>query len=205
MSMNFYNTYILPRYLDLVMKNENLKQHRMDVVSEVSGVGLEIGFGSGLNMPYYKNITKLYALDTSNELLAVARKNNLVTQIPIEYLNASTEKIPLPDKSLDFVVSTWTLCSVAHPELALREIFRVLKTGGKFSFVEHGKSPVVSVSVIQNALTPLSKSLAGGCHLNRDMEALVGDASFEIHEIKKFYQKSKPLGFMYKGILTVSK
>jgi ubiquinone/menaquinone biosynthesis C-methylase UbiE len=96
------------------------------------------------------------------------------------------------------------LCSVEHPELALREIFRVLKTGGKFSFVEHGKSPVVSVSVIQNVLTPLSKSLAGGCHLNRDMEALVGDASFKIQEIKKFYQKSKPLGFMYKGVATVS-
>lgn len=199
--MSFYKKYILPNYLNWVMGNIDLKRYRIDVVSELSGVGLEIGFGSGLNLPYYKNVTKLYALDPSVELYEIARKNITTTSFPIVHIQDSAEHIPLPDNSLDFIVSTWTLCSIPYPEVALREVFRVLKTDGKFSFIEHGKSPKSYIFKIQNFLTPFSKKVAGGCHMNRDIEKLIHDAGFEIENIVKLPQKTKPLGFMYKGVV----
>lgn len=187
------------------MKNKELVQHRINVVSELSGTGLEIGFGSGLNLSYYKNITKLYALDPSEELFEIARKNMASVSFPVEHIEDSAEHIPLPDNSLDFVVSTWSLCSIPHPEIALKEVFRVLKSGGKFSFVEHGKSPKTFISKIQNLLTPVSRHVAGGCHMNRDIERLILDVGFEMQKIEKFSRKSKPLVFMYKGITVAKK
>ncbi len=124
---------------------------------------------------------------------------------PVEHIEDSAEHIPLPDNSLDFVVSTWSLCSIPHPEIALKEVFRVLKSGGKFSFVEHGKSPKTFISKIQNLLTPVSRHVAGGCHMNRDIERLILDVGFEMQKIEKFSRKSKPLVFMYKGITVAKK
>src|SRR5574343_23577 len=203
--MDFYNKHILPRYLNWTMKNDDFEQHRIDVVSKVSGTGIEIGFGSGLNLPYYKNISKLYALEPSRELFVIANKNIAINLLPIEHLENSAENIPLPDNSLDFAISTWTLCSIPNPEIALKEVFRVLKNGGTFSFVEHGKSPVTFISKIQNLLTPFSKRIAGGCHINRDIENLVRNSGFQIQKIEKFSKKSKPLGFTYKGIAIARK
>jgi len=203
--MNFYNKYILPKCLNWAMKNKSFERHRKDVVSELSGMGLEIGFGSGLNLPYYKTVTKLYALDPSEELYDLAQKNITSVSFPIEHIRASAENIPLPDNSLDFVVSTWSLCSIHNPEIALNEVFRVLKPNGKFSFVEHGKSPKSFVFKIQNFITPISKRVAGGCHMNRDIEGLVLGAGFDMQRIDKFTEKSKPLGFMYKGIAIAKK
>ncbi len=182
------------------MGNSDLEQHRVDVVSKLSGIGLEIGFGSGLNLPYYKNIIKLYALDPSEELREMAQKNILAASFPVERIADSAEHIPLPDNSLDFIVSTWTLCSIPNPKMALEEVARVLKPGGKFAFAEHGKSPKTYTSIVQGLLTPVSRYLAGGCHLNRDIENIILDTGFEIQRLEKFSQKSKPLGFMYKGI-----
>ena len=184
--MNWYNKYILPKYLDLVMKNKDLKQHRQDVVSKLSGRGLEIGFGSGLNLPYYKNISHLYALEPATELYDLGSEAIRNADFTIEHLKNSAEYIFLPDNSLDFVVSTWTLCSIPQANSALMEIYRVLKPGGTFSFIEHGKSPKNLVSHIQNILTPASKVVAGGCHLNRDIEQLIIDANFQIQKLEKF-------------------
>jgi len=103
------------------------------------------------------------------------------------------------------VVSTWTLCSIPQTEIALKEIFRVLKTNGTFSFVEHGKSPITPISKIQNILTPISKWVGGGCHLNKDIEKLILNAGFKIRKLEKFSQKSKPLGYMYKGLACTKK
>lgn len=187
------------------MRNNSLNQHRHDVVSELSGAGIEIGFGSGLNLPYYKRVTKLYALEPSKELYQIASNKIKKLSFPIENIQASAEKIPLPDNHFDFVISTWTLCSISHPEVALREVFRILKPGGKFSFIEHGKSPKAFPAKTQNILTPLSKRIAGGCHLNRDIEKLILEAGFEIEKLEKFTQKYRPLGFMYKGMAIKSK
>ena len=203
--MNWYNKYILPKYLDLVMKNKDLKQHRQDVVSKLSGRGLEIGFGSGLNLPYYKNISHLYALEPATELYALGNEAIRNADFTIEHLKNSAEHISLPDNSLDFVVSTWTLCSIPQVNTALMEIYRVLKPGGTLTFIEHGKSPKNLVSHIQNILTPASKVVAGGCHLNRDIEQLIIDANFQIQKLEKFSQLGKPLAYMYKGTATAIK
>ena len=187
------------------MKSKSLEQYRTNVVSPLSGTGLEIGFGTGLNLRFYNDVTKLYALEPSREIYDLAK--DLINQVsfPVEFLKASAEKIPLPDSSVDFVVSTWTLCSIPHPETALKEIFRVLKPEGKFSFIDHGKSPRSFINTLQNVLTPLSKVVAGGCHLNRDIEKLIAEAGFEILTLKKFSPPSKPLAFMFEGIALIKK
>lgn len=198
--MTPYTRHILPAYLNRTMRSKDFEKHRSDIVSEVSGTGIEIGFGSGLNLPFYKNITKLCALDPSKELYDLAQDDIAKVSFPVEYLQASAEHIPLPDNSLDFAVSSWSLCSIPHPEMALKEIFRVLKLGGIFSFVEHGKSPRSFIFKLQNILTPISKRFAGGCHMNRDIEQLILDAGFEMKKLEKFSEKAKPLGYMYKGV-----
>lgn len=182
------------------MKSTSLDKDRSDVAIQADGVVLEIGFGSGLNLPYYKNINKLYALDISQELYDLAQENISELSFPIEFIKSSAEDIPLSDNSIDSVVSTWSLCSIPNPSLALKEIFRVLKPDGKFSFVEHGKSPRSLVFKLQNFLTPASKRLAGGCHMNRDVEKLILNAGFEFEKLEKFAKSGQPLGFTYKGI-----
>lgn len=174
--------------------------HRPDVAGEASGIVLEIGFGSGLNLPYYKNVTKLYALDPSQELYNLAKDRIQKVSFPTEHIQASAEKIPLENNSIDLVVSTWSLCSIPHPEIALKEIFRVLKLGGIFAFIEHGKSPKSFIFKLQKILTPFSKRLAGGCHLDREIDELIKEAGFDFIKLETFQQKSKPLAFMYKGI-----
>ena len=203
--MNFYNKYILPRLINSAMSKEGNNQHRKDVTSCVSGVVCEIGFGSGLNILYYKNITKLYALEPSQELYELAKEKVSGTSFVVEHLASSAESIPLSENSVDYVVSTWSLCSIPHPEIALKEVFRVLKPKGKFVFVEHGKSPRNLVAKIQKFLTPIQKQISGGCHLDRDIEKLVLDAGFTIETMKKFEVGYKPLAYMYQGVVLVNK
>ncbi len=199
-SMNFYHKHILPKLLDIGMKKKELEPYRQSVVREVSGIVLEIGFGSGLNLPYYQDVTKVYALDPSRELFALAEERMQTASFPIEHLAVSAEEIPLPDNSIDSAVSTWTLCSIPHPDVALREISRVLKPGGIFTFIEHGKSPRLFIAKSQNLLTPVTACVAGGCHLNRKMDTLIKDAGFEIKTLESFQHAKKPLAYMYKGI-----
>ena len=111
----------------------------------------------------------------------------------------------MPDSSIDSVVSTWSLCSIPHPEIALKEIYRVLKPHGRFDFIEHGRSPKNFVAKLQKFLTPISKCIAGGCHLDREVDALIHGAGFEFQKIEKFPQKPKPIAFMYKGIAVAKK
>ncbi len=187
------------------MSDKDLEKQRKEVVSDTRGQVLEIGFGSGLNTSYYPNIEKLFALEPSSELIEIARENIKETPFPIEYIQASAEKIPLPDNSIDCVVSTWTLCSIPHPEVALKEVFRVLKNGGHFSFVEHGKSSSNLICKLQNIFTPFSKRIAGGCHLNRDIEKIITEAGFTIQKISKSYRKFRPLNFTYLGSAVAKK
>ncbi len=142
----------------------------------------------------------MYALDPSLELYTLARERIGKASFPIEHLAVSAEKIPLPDESIDGVISTWSLCSIPHPETALKEIFRVLKPGGVFSFVEHGASPHGMIKKLQHLFTPITAHCAGGCHLNRNMEALIKEAGFEIKGLEQFALPKKPLAHMYKGV-----
>ncbi len=203
--MNFYNKYILPKLLHYEMQKKEMELCRPDVVTKASGAVLEIGFGSGLNLPFYKNVAKLYALDPSRELFKIARERVEKAPFLVEHLPVSAEKIPLADNSVDFVVSTWTLCSIPHVEEALKEIRRVLKPSGKYLFIEHGKSPKIFAAKMQKFLTPASEKVAGGCRLNREIDKLISAAGFKFEKLEKFQQGNKFLDFIYKGAATVAK
>ncbi len=182
------------------MRREETEKLRPGVVGRAVGRVLEVGFGSGLNIPHYRGISKLYALDPSLELYNLAETRIKEASFPVEYLKASAENIPLSENTIDTVVSTWSMCSIPRPELALKEIFRVLKPAGKFIFIEHGKSPGRFTAKWQKWLTPIFGCVSGGCHLDREVDQLISRAGFKITDLETFPQKRRPLLFMYKGV-----
>mgnify|MGYP001578012137 FL=1 len=184
------------------MKRKSFEKHRLAVAQAASGIVLEIGFGSGLNLPYYRNVSKLFALDPSRDLFVLAKGRVEKAAFPVDFLQASAEQIPLADTSVDAVVSTWSLCTIPHPQLALKEVLRVLKPGGTFSFIEHGKSPNRFVAAVQKCCTPFSKCFAGGCHLDREIEKLIRGSGFDIQKLDTFSTWSMPLAYMYRGVAT---
>ena len=187
------------------MKRDGMRKHRSRVVKQASGKVLEIGFGSGLNLPYYENISELVALDPSLGLFEMAQESTKSLLFPFRHVAAGAEKMPFEENSFDSVLSTWNFCSIEDPEAALKEIFRVLKPGGKFIFIEHGLSSKNSTARIQKILTPLSRCLAGGCHLDREIDKLIQEAGFSIERLEKFKERSKPLAFMYEGVAFAEK
>jgi ubiquinone/menaquinone biosynthesis C-methylase UbiE len=176
---NVYDRWVLPRIINLVMQNKRDTAERARFVPRSSGVVLEIGAGSGLNIPFYgRSVERLVALDPSIELWKIAGKRVRRAGFPIEFLPASAEQVPLKDSTVDTVVSTWTLCTIPDPRRALAEMKRVLKPGGTFIFVEHGCAPDERVLTWQNRLNPMWKRLAGGCNLNRSIDTLLTEAAF---------------------------
>lgn len=199
--MGFYARYVLPRLIDLAMRSRVVTARRARIVPLAAGKVLEIGAGSGLNLPFYgERVEKLYALDPSPEVWRLGRRRAARAGFPIEFLAHSGERIPLPDASIDTVVSTWTLCSIPRPLDALAEIRRVLTPDGRFLFIEHGRAPEAGVVAWQDRLTPVWKRIAGGCHLNRAIDALITEAGFEIARLERGYSKGpKPFAYLYEG------
>jgi ubiquinone/menaquinone biosynthesis C-methylase UbiE len=199
--MSLYSRYVLPRLIDLAMRQERVREQRARLVPKAHGSVLEVGIGSGLNLPYYdaSRVRRLCAVDPSAELLAMARRNARLRRAEIELVCQSAERLPFADASFDSVVMTWTLCSIPDPAAALREIRRVLKSGGELLFIEHGLSPDPGVARWQRRLTPVWRPLAGGCHLDRPMATLLGGV-FPAAEIRTFYlQGPRILTYMYEG------
>lgn len=202
--MNFYSKVIFPRCLDWAMSSATFSQYRQKLLSKVSGNVLEIGFGTGLNLPYYPNsVEKLTIIDANPGMNALAKKRIQASPISIDNRVLNSENLPMADNSFDSVVSTWTLCSIANVEQAIKEIYRVLKPEGKFFFVEHGLSDEPNIQLWQNRLTPLQKVIADGCHLNRNIRRLV-ENNLQITELKEFYDPQIPkiLGYLYQGVAT---
>jgi ubiquinone/menaquinone biosynthesis C-methylase UbiE len=202
--MGFYSQRILPRVMDWSMSNPRFSEYRKEVLSQVYGDVLEIGFGSGLNLPHYpERIETLTTIDANPGMNSLAQKRIQSSSIQVDNKVLNGENLPMPDHSFDTVVSTWTLCSIANVDQALQEIHRVLKPGGKFFFIEHGLSDDPKVQVWQHRLNPLQKILADGCHLNRNIEQLV-KKYFPTVILKKFYSDDFPqiVGYMYKGVAT---
>jgi len=199
--MGFYARRIVPRLIDLAMRNERLRSYRQQAVGAARGCVLEIGVGSGRNLPLYgPGVTSVCALDPSAELLGLARQRIAETSTPVWLVQASGEDLPFLGASLDTVVTTWTLCSIPHPLSALSEMRRVLRPGGKLVFVEHGLSPEPRIARWQRLLTPLWRRVSGGCHLDRDMNALVRAAGFHLGAIETGYMSGpKLMTFMYQG------
>lgn len=199
--MGLYAKYFLPRIIDLAMRNKDVTRLRAAWIPKAQGDVLEVGIGSGLNLPFYSAaVRRLYGVDPSLELQRIARKR-AAGNAAVDFLTQSAEeRLPLEDESIDTVVSTWTLCSIPEPARALREMRRVLKRDGHFLFVEHGRSPDSKVVAWQDRLTPAWKVIGGGCHLNRKVDDLVQAAGFRITELRNEYLPGpRPITYTYEG------
>ena len=184
------------------MRQDEMTRFRERIVPRAHGVVLEIGAGSGLNLPFYTSrVSTLYGVDPSGELLAMARPKTAGLPFRVEWLEQDAERLPLRDAAVDTAVITWSLCSVRHPKSALREVSRVLKPGGSLFFVEHGLAPDARVQTWQNRLTPMWRRLAGGCHLNRKMDDLIRAAGFALTELRTGYLPGPKFAtYMYEGL-----
>jgi ubiquinone/menaquinone biosynthesis C-methylase UbiE len=200
--MNLYSRYLFPRLMDRMMGDENLSRYRRQLLTEVQGEILEIGFGTGLNLPHYPVLVqKLTAIDVNPGMNVMAQKRLAASPIVVDNRVLNGETLPFADHTFDSVVSTWTLCSIAKVEQALQEIHRVLKPGGRFFFIEHGLSNDPNVQVWQRRITPIQKVIADGCHLDRDMQTLI-QATFPTVTLNQFWEDSLPKigGYFYQGV-----
>ncbi|SDB05242.1 Methyltransferase domain-containing protein [Desulfonatronum thiosulfatophilum] len=187
--MSFYRKYILPRATHLTCGMKPMMRQRKKVIPRASGHVLEVGFGSGLNLPFYdsRNVSKLWGLDPYSEMTKIAEDVVRDAPFEVEILKAPGEEMPLEDRSMDTIVMTYTLCTIADPQKTFAEMARVLKPEGSLLFCEHGVSPDPSVHSWQDRLTPIWMRLAGGCHLNRDIPKLITQGGFRIRELETGY------------------
>lgn len=201
--MGFYDKYILPSVLNCACGSKPVRYQREKIVPHAEGVVLEIGIGSGLNLPYYRGdkVTRIIGLDPSPELNAMAEKTAAELGLSVEFILASAESIDLPDDHVDTVLVTYTLCTIPDAVRAAKEMRRVLKPEGKILFCEHGLAPDESVAKWQGRIDPLWGRIAGGCHLNRDIPKLIRSAGLSIETMDEMYLPSTPkfAGYNYWG------
>ena len=199
--MSLYQKYLLPKLLNWAMKAPALSKLRSELIPSAEGKVLEIGMGSGLNLPHYDGISGLIGLEPSEELQNLAQDMLIQTHFPSEMLTGSAEDIPLESNTFDTVVMTWTLCSVTAPVLALSEIKRVIKPGGKVIFAEHGKSPDQNIRKLQKTLNPLWSRIAGGCQLNREIVDLYESSGFKFKSMERGYLEGPKFAtYNYRGV-----
>ena len=199
--MGIYGRWVLPRLLDWSMAGEPFAQYRQQLLAEVTGDVLEIGFGTGLNLAYYpETVSSLTVIEPNSGMGAIAAPRLAQTSLPVTSRSLRGEQLDFNSDRFDYVVSTWTLCSIAGVDQALAEIHRVLKPGGKFVFIEHGLSPDPPLQTWQHRLTPLQKRIADGCHLDRAIGDLV-QAQFPELIVDTFYAENLPKvgGYFYQG------
>lgn len=202
--MGFYQHHILPRLIHAGMRHAELTPLRSSLVEEASGRVLEVGIGSGLNIPFYRrDVIQVIGIDPSRPLLKRAKTTAAWSRCPVRLLEGRSEKLPLASGSIDHVVMTWTLCSVADPLGTLSEIRRVLRPEGALLFIEHGKAPdnEPSVQRRQERITPLWRRIAGNCHLNRRVDQLLKAAGLKPTKLECGYALDGPkiLTFHYQG------
>ena len=200
--MGLYAKYIWPLLIDVGMRNKDTTRLRAAWIPHARGDVLEIGIGSGLNLPFYSpEVQRVYGVDPSLELQRMARKRAAAGRLPVEFLAQSAEQpLPLPDASIDSVVVTWALCSIPDVSPALQQMRRVLKPSGRLIFLEHGRAADPRVVAWQDRLTPLWKRFTGGCHLNRKIDELIAAAGFRITELQTCYVPGpRPITYTYQG------
>lgn len=196
--MGFYDRYVLPWVLHLAMKKKDVTEWRQRVVPAARGRVLEVGIGSGLNLPFYSSaVEAVWGLDPSAELLRMARKAAGTAPFAIELVNQSAEEIRFDDRHFDSVVTTWTLCSIPDPMRALGEMRRVLKPDGELIFIEHGLAPEPGVARWQRRLGPLWGRVTGGCNLDRDIERIIRGAGFHMTQLETGYLLTGPRPLTY--------
>ena len=206
--MGLYDDWVLPRIMNLAMGTRSIGEERRRSLAGVTGSVLELGFGSGHNLPYYPAaVARLLAVDPSALAAKLARKRIAAAPFPVDYVALEGEALAAPDASFDSVVSTFTLCSVRDPAAALGQVRRVLNPGGKFFFLEHGRSPDPKVQRWQDRMNGLQRALVGGCHLNRDIERMLRDAGFAFDELDRHYLEGTPKisGFLTSGVARIDR
>jgi len=200
--MGFYDTYLLPHVVHFTCGQRPAMKQRQKLVPLASGRVLEIGIGSGLNIPFYdaSRVQHLWGLDPSAGMWSIAQRNAKEHHLDAEFIESGAEAIPLPDASVDTVVTTYTLCTIPAPGRALEEIRRVLKPGGRLLFCEHGRAPDAAVRRWQDRLNGVWGKLGGGCNLNRPIPELLQAAGYELPDLQTMYIPGwKPACFNYWG------
>ena len=202
MRESWYDRHILPYLIDLSCGVKPVRRQRAKVVPLAHGRVLEVGMGSGLNMPYYdkSRVAAIVGLDPSPGMRRRAEQRIAEAGLAVEFVGLSAEKIPLPDAAFDSVLITYTLCSIPDPVAALEEMRRVLKPDGRLIYCEHGRAPDESVRRWQDRLTPLWRRIGGGCHLNRDIPALLAAGGFACNDVQTMYLPGlRPMTYNYWG------
>jgi ubiquinone/menaquinone biosynthesis C-methylase UbiE len=200
--MGLYSHYIFPRLMDWVMSGDEFKRWRALLLQDTQGEVLEIGLGTGLNLPYYPEaVSGLHAVDPALLLPDRVAQRRKAAPFPIHLTQMSAETLPFDDRSFDCVVSTWTLCTIPDPVKALQEVRRVIKPTGQFLFLEHGRSGNQKIAAWQDRLNPIQRIVGCGCNLNRRIDQLISQAGLCITKLDRFQMQTIPRlgGEMYRG------
>ena len=201
--MSLYEKYVLPKFLNCACSSKPVSYQRKKVVPMAEGKVLEIGIGSGLNLPFYdkSKIDEIWGLDPSAELSEMAKKVADEELMEVKFISSGAEDIPLPDNYFDSVLVTYTMCTIPEVQRANQEIKRVLKDNGKIIFCEHGEAPDHNIRKWQNRINPLWGKLAGGCNINRKIPSLIQESGFDIIEMEEMYLPNTPriAGYNYWG------
>ncbi|MBK5647005.1 MULTISPECIES: class I SAM-dependent methyltransferase [Acinetobacter] len=192
MIYKFYQQRIFPHLLNQVMQTPSMMDGRAELLGKVRGEVLEIGFGTGLNLPFYQEVDQVYALEPNRDVYQLAQKRVFDAPFHVQHIQASAEKLPFADHSVENIVSTWTMCSIANLDKAIQEIYRVLKPQGTLHLIEHVQyHDNNTLKKLQDLLTPIQKVIADGCHLNRNIELELLNANFKFSE--KYYFDAEEL------------
>jgi len=200
--MGLYATQIFPHLMDWVMSGDEFQRLRKLLLQGAHGEVLEIGLGTGLNLPHYPgSVSCLHAVDPAPLLPNRVAQRSRVVAFPVQIKQVSAETLPFDDRTFDCVVSTWTLCTILDPVKALREVRRVLKPNGVFLFLEHGRSEDAKIATWQDRVNPLQRVIGCGCNLNRKIDQLIGQAGLAITKLDRFHMQHVPRlgGAMYRG------
>ena len=203
--MGLYRHHVFPRLMDWVMAGEEFRRLRTELLAHVHGEVLELGIGTGLNIRHYpKTVALLHAVDPANLLPKIVSERSASQSFPIRIQHITAETLPFDDRTFDFVVSTWTLCTIPDPVKALREACRVLKPDGLFLFLEHGRSEDAQIAAWQDRLNPVQNIIGCGCNLNRKIDHIITQAGLKIVTIDRFQMETVPRlgGEMYRGTAT---
>ena len=200
--MGAYTERVLPHVINVAMNRKQIREVRARVCGGLSGDVVEIGFGTGHNLPFVPpEVTRLRAVEPSQRSVDLARERIAAVGFPVEVVGLDGQRLPLADDSADAVICTWSLCTIPDAVAAVTEMRRVLKPGGSLHFVEHGRSPDQRVRTWQNRLNGIQQKIAGGCNLNRDIPAIIEAGGFSIRQLDTFYSpgEPKPFGYLYEG------